>query len=181
MMTVDVIDALVKVLMGVLLVAAIYLMLSKKKDRSHPIASPAASDRREQYELVAKKMGSVHYIYQQYLALVIEFTRYGAQWPAGRRQELERVTNDLVNAFSHLTDAESMLLLLGEKRLEQVLRSYGAKIVHIRKMIYIEKGGFNGEELLALEEAKKEVSRLKEVFFDSLSKRYNQKDSLRFA
>ena len=181
-MSIDVIDALVKVLIGMLLGLAIYLMLSKKRGR-YPIsdATGQGNDRRDQYELVAKKVGSVHYIYQQYLALIIEFTRYGAKWPAVRREELARVTNELVDAFAHLTDAESLLLLLGEKRLEQVLRSYGAKIVYIRRMIYVEKGGFTGEELMALEEAKKEVARLREVFFDGLSRRYNQKAAVKFA
>ena len=128
-----------------------------------------------------QQVGNVHYIYQQYLALVIEFTRYGNSWPRARREELSRLTVDLVNVFGQLTEAESMLLLLGEKKLARALRGYGAKIVHIRKLVYAEREGFTGDELMSIEDSKKEISQLKEVFFDSLSDRYNQKKTLRYA
>jgi hypothetical protein len=74
-----------------------------------------------------------------------------------------------------LTEAESTLLLLGEKRLERSLRIYGAKIVNLRRQIYAEKQTLTGEEIHLLDDVKKEISQLKESFFDALSVRYMPK------
>ncbi|BCE02211.1 hypothetical protein [Marinicellulosiphila megalodicopiae] len=180
-MTFDVIDSLVKILVGVLLSGALYLIITKKKDKTFDIGLTELNAKREQLEYVARKVGNVHYIYQQYIALVIEFTRYGKSWPKARRDELSKMTRELVEAFVQLTDAESTLLLLGEKKLERALRSYGAKIVSIRRLVNSEKETFSSNELLQIEEAKKDISRLKETFFDTLSDRYNPRKTLKLA
>ncbi|MCJ8311671.1 MAG: energy transducer TonB [Saccharospirillaceae bacterium] len=180
-MTIELIDSLVKILIGVVVSGALYLIISKKKDKPFNLGLTELNAKREQLEYVARKVGNVHYIYQQYIALVIEFTRYGKSWPQARRDELNKMTRELVEAFVQLTDAESTLLLLGEKKLERALRSYGAKIVSIRRLVYSERVSFTGEELVQIEESKKDIAQLKETFFDTLSDRYNPRKTLKFA
>ncbi|ATX76203.1 MAG: hypothetical protein MUQ43_06930 [Reinekea forsetii] len=175
MVTLEIIDAGVKIAAGMLLSGLAFLYYLRRHQSLDSRAEAEIRRRRELFELVAGNVGRVHYVYQQYLALATEFTRYGQHWPKPRRDELARVGDELASVFHALTEAESTLLLLGEKRLERSLRIYGAKIVMLRRQIYAEKQQLSGEEIHLLDDVKKEISQLKESFFDALSVRYMPK------
>lgn len=175
MVTLEMVDAGVKIAAGMVASGLIFLWYLRRHQTLDVRATDEIKRRRELFELVAANVGRVHYVYQQYLALATEFTRYGQQWPQSRRDELGRVGTELAEVFHSLTEAESTLLLLGEKRLEKSLRIYGAKIVNLRRQIYAEKKQLTGEEIHLLDDVKKDIAQLKEGFFDALSVRYMPK------
>lgn len=138
---------------------------------------PQAMDASEQtrralLESVAQNVSEVHHVYQQFLALALEFSRQGQNWPAYRKEELRRTTDDMVNVFKNLTEAEATLLLLGEKKLERALRIYGSKIVYLRRQIYADKPAFSGDEIQGLDTLRREIAELRETFYDALSQRF---------
>ena len=175
MVTLEMVDAVVKISAGMLLSGLFFLMYLRRHQTLDARAEAEIQRRRELYEQVAAHVGRVHYVYQKYLALATEFTRYGQHWPKSRRDELAKIGVELAEVFHLLTEAESTLLLLGEKRLERSLRIYGSKIVNLRRQIYAEKPAMTGEEIHVLDDVKKEISQLKEGFFDALSIRYMPK------
>ena len=128
--------------------------------------------RRALLESVAQNVSEVHHVYQQFLALALEFSRNGANWPAYRKEELRRTADELVTAFKSLTEAEATLLLLGEKKLERALRVYGAKIVHLRRQIYADKAAFSGDDIQGLDQLRQDIAELRETFYDALSNRF---------
>lgn len=172
MVTLEMVDAGVKIALGMLFSALVFWWYLRRHRTLDQRIVEDLRKRRELLERVAANVGRVHHVYQQYLSLATEFTRYGQQWPRSRREEMSRVGQELVDVFRDLTEAESTLLLLGEKKLERTLRIYGAKIVNMRRQVHAEKQQFSGEELHTLDEVKREISQLRETFFDALSTRY---------
>lgn len=152
------------------LIALIAFKVARRKEGGSE--SAAIQTRRALLESVAQNVSEVHHVYQQFLALALEFSRHGKSWPPQRKEELRRITDDLVNVFRHLTEAEATLLLLGEKKLERALRIYGSKIVHLRRQIYADKPSFSGEEIQGLDHLRKEIADLRETFYDALSQRF---------
>lgn len=128
--------------------------------------------RRALLENVAQNVSEVHHVYQQFLTLAMDYARHGADWPTARKEELRRVTDDLVAVFRHLTEAEATLLLLGEKKLERALRVYGAKIVHLRRQVYADRRTFSGEDMQGLDQLRQDIAEWRETFFDALSNRF---------
>ncbi|MFC3852528.1 hypothetical protein ACFOSD_00470 [Salinispirillum marinum] len=152
------------------LIALIAVKLARRRE-SGP-ESGSVQTRRALLESVAQNVSEVHHVYQQFLAMALEFSRHGNSWPNQRKEELRRITDELVNAFRHLTEAEATLLLLGEKKLERALRIYGSKIVHLRRQIYADKATFSGEDIQGLDHLRKEIAELRETFYDALSQRF---------
>ncbi len=172
MVTLEMVDAGVKVATGMLVSGLFFWWYLRRHTSLDQKVVEDLRKRRELMEQVANNVGRVHHVYQQYLSLATEFARYGQQWPKSRRDELTRVGQELVTVFHDLTEAESTLLLLGEKKLERALRIYGAKIVNLRRQVHADKHQFSGEELHTLDEVKREIAQLRESFFDALSTRY---------
>lgn len=172
MISIEMIDTSVKVATGVLASGLFFLWYLRKNGSMDPKERDEMETRRQMLQQVAEQVGRVHLTYQQYLALVMEYSRMGSHWPENRRQELRKLTDELVLVFKELNTAQSTLLLLGEKKLEKALRVYGARIVAIRRLVTHEKNGFNGDDLVTLEENKREIQGLKEAFFDTLSNRF---------
>jgi hypothetical protein len=172
MVTLELVDAGVKVAIGMLVSGLFFWWYLHRHTSLDQKVVEDLRKRRELMEQVANNVGKVHHVYQQYLSLATEFARYGQQWPKNRRDELTRVGQELVSVFHDLTEAESTLLLLGEKKLERALRIYGSKIVNLRRQVHADKHQFSGEELHTLDEVKREIAQLRESFFDALSTRY---------
>lgn len=135
-------------------------------------AATEEQTRRALLESVAQNVSEVHHVYQQFLALALEFSRQGQSWPTHRKEELRRVTDELVTVFRNLTEAEATLLLLGEKKLERALRIYGAKIVQLRRQVYAERNTFTGDDIQDIDKVRQDISELRETFYDALSSRF---------
>ncbi len=173
MISIEMIDTSVKVATGILASALFfYWFLKRNQANLDPRERDEMEKRRQMLQQVAEQVGRVHLTYQQYLSLVVEYSRMGSHWPEHRRMELRKLTDELVAVFKELNTAQSTLLLLGEKKLEKALRVYGARIVSLRRVVSHEKNGFSGDDLSILEENKREIQTLKEAFFDTLSDRF---------
>ncbi|GAA6153479.1 energy transducer TonB [Pseudoteredinibacter isoporae] len=131
-----------------------------------------SGDRRvDMLEAISSDVGQVNHIFAKYSALVIESYRFGEQWPSGRREELSQVNAELVKEFKKLADAETRLLMLGEKLMERSLRLYGARIAHFRKEVFVGRQDIKENDIVSL---KQEVATQREKFYDLLSKRYDR-------
>ncbi len=165
------IDTSLKVALG----AAITLVAGWAMNRGKAVfgtGEPTPENRRlELLEQVSADVGNVNHIFAKYAALVIESTRFGARWPAARRAELEKVNQELVAAFKKMADAESRLLMLGEKLMEKTLRLYSAKIAYFRKQVYVGRQDIGEKEIAAI---RQEIAQLREQFYDILSKKYDR-------
>lgn len=122
-------------------------------------------------EEVSTRVGMVSHCFAKYSSLVVESIQFGERWPLPRRQELEAVNTELVNEFRKLADAESRLLMLGEKHLERTLRLYGARIAVYRKQVYVGRQDITPEEITSLKAA---VHQVREQFYDMLSRKYDR-------
>lgn len=174
-MNVEIIDAGIKIAAGGLASAVFCMAWVYRLRSSGAFMTESGRKKRELLEEVADYVSGVHHVYKQYIVLTQEFARAGEYWPKTRRDELKKISERLADEFRNLSKAESKLLLLGEKRLERGLRAYGSKIVSMRRVVYPEKGSMTAQDLVSLEEFKREISRLKEAFFESLSDRYSGK------
>jgi len=106
--------------------------------RKHKTAKELQSPinrRLEMFEQISASVGNVNHCFAKYSALVIESTRFGKNWPAARKVELDRINAELVMEFKKLADAEAKLLMLGEKTMEKTLRLYGAKRLNPRALV----------------------------------------------
>ncbi len=167
---IDILDTIAKVGVGALIsgISSLYILKKKQKGELDKLGNQR---RVEHFEDISQKVGAVNHIFSKYSSLAIESTRYGDAWPAARREELDEVTNELVAAYAKLAEAESVLLLLGEKRMEKALKLYTTKIANFRKEVYVGRQDIEESQIIAI---KKEISVLKEQFYDILSLRYDR-------
>lgn len=161
-------DTSAKIALGAL-IAGICLWIA---GRRNPVRSSGKGNRRmEILEDVSGNVGNVNHIFAKYSSLVIESTRFGNRWPQARKDELTRVNTELVQEFKKMADAEAKLLMLGEKALEKTLRLYGARIAHFRKQVYVGRQDISEQDIVSL---KQEIMKLREQFYDILSKKYDR-------
>ncbi len=163
------IDTTLKVgLGGLIAISAAWLFQKNKVMRSLPNQS---TRKLEILETVSGHVGQVNHHFAKYASLVIESTRFGNAWPAARRMELEKINEALVQEFDKLADAEAKLLMLGEKTMEKTLRLYAAKIALFRKQVYVGRADISDQEI---SELKGSIMKLREQFYELLSKRYDR-------
>jgi len=130
--------------------------------------------KRDLMEGIAQQAEQVHHVFMKYFELIQEYmnaTKNRYDWPEGRRSELYLVVDELVQSFNDLSSAESKLLLLNEKPLYKSLRKFRSKVIFFRRHFYIDKIDLNDKEA---QDLKREVSKLREQFFDALSDSYAQ-------
>lgn len=139
--------------------------------RGAPQVLTRMNRRLELFEDISRDVGNVNHIFAKYSSLIIESTRYGLRWPQARKNELDRVNDELVKEFKKLADAEAKLLMMGEKTMEKALRLYGAKIAYFRKHVYVGREDISDEEIAQI---KREITRLREQFYDMLSRKYDR-------
>ena len=163
------VDTSLKVGLGAIIVGFFSWLLSHR--RSSPQVYSRINRRLVLFEDISKDVGNVNHIFAKYSSLIIESTRYGLRWPQARKDELDRINGELVASFNRLSDAESKLLMLGEKTMEKVLRLYGAKIAHFRKHVYVGRADISDEEIALI---KREITKLREQFYDMLSRKYDR-------
>lgn len=163
------IDATLKIGLGAVIAMFFSFVITTK--RSAGQAYPRLNRRLELFEGISKDVGNVNHAFAKYSSLIIESTRFGIRWPQARKDELDRINNELVAAFNKIADAESNLLMLGEKTMEKTLRLYGAKIAYFRKHVYVGRQDISDEEIAQI---KREITRLREQFYDILSRKYDR-------
>lgn len=163
------IDTSLKVGLGAIIVGFFsWLMMHRRGSTQH---YSRISRRLVLFEDISKDVGNVNHIFAKYSSLVIESTRYGLRWPQARKDELDKINQELVATFNKLSDAESKLLMMGEKNMEKVLRLYGAKIAHFRKHVYVGRADISDEEIAQM---KRDITKLREQFYDMLSRKYDR-------
>jgi hypothetical protein len=162
------IDTSIKIGIGVL-ITSMFAMLIFYRRQPRPVR--AEQRRLEILESIASDVGNVSHIFAKYSALAVESIRYGQRWPLARKQELDNVSQSLAEEFKKLSDAESKLLMLGEKTLEKNLRLYGSKIAHFRRQVYVGRTDIKEEDILGM---KRDINLLREQFYDYLSKKYDR-------
>lgn len=141
------------------------------RKQANPPNAPYTNRRIELLEEISASVGTVNHCFARYSALVIESTKFGKNWPAARKQELEKANTELVEEFRKLADAEAKLLMLGEKAMEKTLRLYGARIALFRKQVYVGRQDITEQEIADLKTA---ILTLREQFYDLLSQRYDR-------
>jgi len=162
------VDTSMKIGVGAL-IATMFAVLIAHRRQPRPIN--AEQRRLEVLESIAADVGNVSHIFAKYSSLVVESIRFGSRWPDSRKQELDNISQALVDEFKKLSDAESKLLMLGEKLLEKNLRLYGSKVANFRRQVYVGRTDISEEDILAM---KRDINILREQFYDFLSKKYDR-------
>jgi len=168
-----ILDTTAKVALGALIAAMSAYWLSGMRVK-HNLSQQRTEHQREIIEGVAQQAEQVHHVFMKYFELIQEYmnaTKNRYDWPESRKSELYLVIDELVHSFNELTTAESKLLLLNEKHLYKSLRKFRSKVVFFRRHFYIDKKDLSDREA---QDIKREISKLREQFFDALSARYAQ-------
>lgn len=169
-MLLELLDTSLKVALGALIAAVAGWWVMRRNAASG--ARAAREDRRlNLLEEVSSQVGQVTHNFAKYASLAAESIQFAERWPQARKQELEAVSADLVREFKRLADAESKLLMMGEKNLEHSLRLYGGQIALFRKQVYAGRPDISLEQVAAL---KQEATRAREKFYELLSRKYDR-------
>lgn len=163
------IDTSIKIGIGILIATMFAIVISHRRQQQRPIN--AEKRQLEIFESISADVGNVSHVFAKYSALTVESIRFGQRWPISRKQELDAVSQMLADEFKKLSDAESKLLMLGEKTLEKNLRLYGSKIAHFRRQVYVGRADIKEEDIIAM---KRDINLLREQFYDFLSKKYDR-------
>lgn len=145
--------------------------LFRSESSASGVAKEHAARRLGLIEEVALQAGAAHHLFQKYFALVAEAVRLKDDWPRQRREELEALSLQLVETINDLSQAESKLLLLDEKNLHKILRTFTVRIAAFRKAQYVRANASEEE----LNEARKQIVNLHDKFFELLSSRYDHR------
>lgn len=165
------VDTSVKVGLGALVAGLSAWFMARRRPAGTKPVNARANKRLATLEAISADVGNITHIFAKYSALAIESIRFGHRWPPARKQEFDAVNLELVAEFKKMADAEAKLLMLGEKGLEKTLRLYGAKIAHFRKQVYVGRKDISSQEIADI---KQDISKLREQFYDLLSKKYDK-------
>lgn len=164
-------DTLFKISMGMMLAMASLWLTKLWRDHNTPLRARPEQKKIFLLEEISSEVGRVNHCFAKYSSLVIESTRFGKRWPPARKQELDRINQELVRDFESLSAAEAKLLMLGEKTMEKTLRLYASKIAFFRKQVYVGRQDISEQEIADM---KAGIMQLREQFYDLLSKRYDR-------
>ncbi len=167
----ELIDTSIKVGLGAFISWFSIFWLSGVRFR-HSRQQQRVDHHRDLMQDIACEAEQVHHVFMKYYELMHEYmtaTKAHYDWPQTRRSELYLVVDELVHSFNELTAAESKLLLLNEKNLYKALRKFRNRVVFFRRHFYIDKKDLSEQEA---SEIKREISKLREQFFDTLSEKY---------
>lgn len=166
-----ILDTSIKITLGAMIAGLSGYWLSGMRTKQNR-AQQRLDHQRDLLEGIAQQAEQVHHVFMKYFELMNEYmnaTKNRYDWPQSRRSELYLVLDELVHSFNELTAAESKLLLLNEKPLYKSLRKFRSKVIFFRRHFYIDKKDLSEQEA---QDIKREVSKLREQFFDALSHRY---------
>jgi hypothetical protein len=160
-------DSIIKIFIGAIIGgSAVFFTMREKlqqqeRSRSHR--------RLGMLEEVSQHIGKVSHVFGKYSSLVNEVGVRKERMSVKQQQELDTLSNELVEVYEEVSVAEAKLLMLGEKRLEKAMKLYSGKMAQFRKQFY--PGRYDSAEDLA--GAKKDISKMREQFYDVLSERYD--------
>lgn len=163
------IDTSAKISIGAVIAAMFMLIIWQRRQQVRPVNNEQR--RLDILEAISADVGNVSHCFAKYSALAVESIRFGKRWPGNRRQELEQISEQLATEFKKLSDAESKLLMLGEKTLERTLRLYGSKVAQFRREVYMGRKDITEEQIVSM---KRDINLIKEQFYDFLSKKYDR-------
>ncbi|MFT5421727.1 MAG: hypothetical protein ACI9D5_002485 [Candidatus Endobugula sp.] len=164
-------DTSAKVGIGALISALFMIVILHRRPPNNKVSAHPDQRRLMILEGISADVGHLSHVFAKYSALVIEAIHYGKHWPDARKKELDMINHELVREFKKLSDAESKLLMLGERVLEKTLRLYGSKIANFRRQVYVGRTDMKDETIIAM---KKDINFLREQFYDFLSKKYDR-------
>ena len=164
-------DTSAKIGIGALITALFTMLILHRRQGTPKITSNPDQRKLMILEGISGDVGHLSHVFAKYSSLVIESIKYGNHWPEARRKELELVNHELVREFKKLSDAESKLLMLGEKTLEKTLRLYASKIANFRRQVYVGRTDIKDETIIAM---KKDINLLREQFYEFLSRKYDR-------
>jgi hypothetical protein len=170
---ISLLDTTAKVALGALIAGMSGYWLSGMRIKQN-LNQQRTEHQREIIEGVAHQAEQVHHVFMKYFELIQEYmnaTKNRYDWSESRKSEFYLVIDELVQCFNELSAAESKLLLLNEKHLYKSLRKFRSKVIFFRRHFYIDKKDLNEKEA---QDLKREISKLREQFFDALSDRYAQ-------
>lgn len=122
-------------------------------------------------EEVASQVGNITHSFAKYSTLVLESIQYIDRWPAARKQELEKISNELMLEFKQIADAQAKLLMLGEKNLELGLRVYSARMTAYTRQVYVGRRDLTPEQVNTL---KQSIGEARDLFYELLSRKYDR-------
>jgi hypothetical protein len=168
--TYQIIDTALKVAIGGIVALASAWWWSRRQMVIGP-RSLREQKRLDVFEDISAFVGEVTHMFSKYASLAAESVEFGERWPAERKQELTRITEELVESFGKMSAAEAKLLILGEKNLERSLKIYAGQIVAFRRQVYNGRKDITTDQINALKQG---VLQARESFYDMLSRKYDQ-------
>ena len=166
----QILDTSAKIGIGAVVTAMFMFLIIARKNQA-PKVSSGEQRRLDILETISADVGNVSHCFAKYSTLAVESIRFGKRWPPSRKTELEHVSEQLAIDFKKLSDAESKLLMLGEKTLQKTLRLYASKVAHFRREVYMGREDIKEEDILSM---KRDINLLREQFYDFLSKKYDR-------
>ncbi len=167
----DILDTTVKIGLGALISAVATYWVTKLNHRK-AIEKDGSQRRRELIEDVAENI-------ERLFALLFRFRAGLYDWISARdkdknmsderHEEILEIQREIPGAYKEITNSEAKLLLLGEKRAQDLLRKFGDDMTELRKKVRL------GNKTLTAEEVRNFRSALlshREDIFDELSKIY---------
>lgn len=164
-------DTAIKVATGALIAVATGWFVLRQKTAVNGPRSLREQKRLAVFEDISAFVGQVTHIFSKYASLAVESAQLGDHWPQARRQELEEINRQLVDTFEKMSQAESKLLILGEKNLARSLKIYAGQIVAFRNQVYVGRKDISPDQVNALRQG---VLQAREGFYDMLSRKYDQ-------
>lgn len=131
---------------------------------------PLRTQRRSQLlEEVSQHLGRVTHVFSKYVALVGEVGGAPERMTARQQNELNQLSQRLVDVYEEVAIAESKLLLLGESHLETIMKMFTARMAQFHRQCFPGRA-CNADEAA---QARKEIGALREKFYNALSERYD--------
>jgi tRNA U34 5-carboxymethylaminomethyl modifying GTPase MnmE/TrmE len=163
----DILETIIKILIGVAIGgSAVFFAM---RDKLQQQERSRAHRRLAVLEEVSQHLGKVSHVFGKYASLVTEIGPQKERMSVKQQQELDALSNELVEVYEEVSIAEAKLLMLAEKRLEKAMKIYSSKMAQFRKQFY--PGRYTVMEDLSA--AKKDIAKMREQFYDVLSDRYD--------
>lgn len=163
----SVLDSFLGLIVGAVLGGLVIFLITN--ERLKKMQRQQQARRITMLESIAEHIGKAQHVISKYTAVIAEAGPKAERLTAKQQNELNSLSNELVEIYQEIAIAESKLLLLGEKHLEISLKVYSSKAAQFRKQYY--PGRYTDSE--QMNTARKELNQAREQFYDLLSQRYD--------